>query len=103
MKSTRRQFLITSLGVASALTLSHEALAEAPVASESDPIARALGYKANAAQVPRAKYPKYVAGQTCRNCAYYQGKPTAALAPCTMLGGKRVAGGGWCNAYVKKG
>ena len=102
MKSTRRQFLITSLGAASALALSREALAEAPIVSESDPVARVLGYKANATKVDRAKYPGYVVGQTCGNCMYYQGSPTDVFAPCPLLGSKRVAGKGWCNAYVEK-
>ena len=102
MKSTRRQFLITSLGAVSALALSREALAEAPTVSESDPAARALGYKPNAAQVDRTKYPRYAVGQTCSNCVYYQGRPTDTFASCTLLGGKRVAGRGWCSVYVKK-
>ena len=102
MKSSRRTFLITSIGVASSLALSRQAFADAPKVSESDPTAVALGYKADAAQVDKAKYAKYAAGQDCANCSFYQGKPTDAWAPCPMFGGKQVSAKGWCSAYNKK-
>jgi hypothetical protein len=102
MKTSRRSFLITSLGVASSLALSREAFADAPKVAESDPTAQALGYKNDASQVDKAKYAKYAAGQMCSNCQFFQGKPTDAFAPCPMFGGKQVAGKGWCSAYTKK-
>ncbi|HEX7685145.1 MAG TPA: high-potential iron-sulfur protein [Trinickia sp.] len=103
MKSSRRTFLITSLGAASALALaSRQALADAPRVTESDPTAIALGYKMDATKVDKAKYPKYAAGEMCSNCQFFQGKPTDAFAPCPMFGGKQVAGKGWCSAYSKK-
>jgi len=102
MKSSRRTFLITSIGAVSALALSREALADAPKVAESDPTAQALGYKLDASQVDKAKYAKYVAGEDCGNCSFYQGKPTDAFAPCPMFAGKQVAAKGWCSAYNKK-
>lgn len=102
MKSSRRTFLITSLGAASALALSRQALADAPKVAESDPTAQVLGYKEDATKVDKAKYARYVAGQRCDNCSFYQGKTTDAYAPCPMFGGKQVSGKGWCNAYNKK-
>lgn len=103
MKSSRRTFLITSLGAVSALALScREALADAPKVTESDPTAVALGYKMDATKVDKAKYPKYAAGEKCSNCQFFQGKATDAFAPCPMFGGKQVANGGWCSAYSKK-
>ena len=102
MKSSRRTFLITSIGVASSLALSRQAFADAPKVSESDPTAQALGYKSNAAQVDKAKYAKYAAGQDCANCSFFQGKPTDAFAPCSIFGGKQVSAKGWCSAYNKK-
>ncbi|WP_116138253.1 high-potential iron-sulfur protein [Trinickia diaoshuihuensis] len=103
MKSSRRTFLITSLGAVSALALaSREALADAPKVAENDPTAVALGYKLDASKVDKAKYPKYAAGETCSNCQFFQGKPADAFAPCPMFGGKQVAGKGWCSAYSKK-
>jgi hypothetical protein len=102
MKSSRRTFLITSIGAVSALALSREALADAPKVAESDPTAQALGYKLDASQVDKAKYAKYAVGEDCGNCSFYQGKPTDAFAPCPMFAGKQVAAKGWCSAYNKK-
>lgn len=102
MKSSRRSFLITSIGVAATVALSRQAFADAPKVSESDPTAQALGYKADATKVDKAKFAKYAAGQDCGNCTFYQGKATDAWAPCPMFGGKQVAGKGWCSAYNKK-
>ncbi|APR34302.1 high-potential iron-sulfur protein [Paraburkholderia sp. SOS3] len=102
MKSSRRTFLITSIGAVSALALSREALADAPKVAESDPTAQALGYKLDATQVDKAKYAKYTAGEDCGNCSFYQGKPTDAFAPCPMFAGKQVSAKGWCSAYNKK-
>jgi hypothetical protein len=102
MKSSRRSFLITSIGVATTVALSRQAFADAPKASETDPTAQALGYKADASKVDKAKFAKYAAGQDCSNCTFYQGKAADAWAPCPMFGGKQVAGKGWCSAYNKK-
>ncbi len=103
MKSSRRTFLITSLGVVSSLALSRQAFAaDAAKVSESDPTAQALGYKEDATKVDKAKYPKYAAGQDCGNCSFYQGKATDAYAGCPMFAGKQVASKGWCSAYNKK-
>lgn len=102
MKTSRRTFMIATAGVASSLALSRLALADAPKVSESDPTAQALGYKADATKVDKAKYAKYAAGEDCGNCQFYQGKPGDAFAPCPMFGGKQVSGKGWCSAYNKK-
>ena len=74
----------------------------APMVSESDPIAMALGYKANASSVDKAKFPQYAAGSTCSNCALYQGAAGAASGPCPLYAGKAVSAKGWCSSYAKK-
>jgi hypothetical protein len=103
MKTSRRTFLISSIGVASTLALSRTAFAaDAPKVEESDPTAQALGYKLDASKVDKAKYTKFAAGQDCGNCSFYQGKPTDAFAPCPMFANKQVASKGWCSAYNKK-
>jgi hypothetical protein len=103
MKASRRTFILTSVGVASTFALgSRTAFADAPKVDEGDPTAQALGYKADASKVDKAKYAKYAAGQDCSNCQFYQGKPTDAFAPCPMFSGKQVSAKGWCSAYVKK-
>ena len=101
MKNSRRQFMILSAAGACTLALNGQVQAQAMV-SETDPQAVALGYKADASKVDKAKYPKYAAGQHCDNCALYQGKPGSAAAGCALFGAKQVAGKGWCSAYAKK-
>ena len=102
MKTSRRTFLISSIGVASTLALSRQAFADAPKVSETDPTAVALGYKTDATKVDKAKFAKYAPGEECGNCSFYQGKATDAYAPCPMFAGKQVASKGWCSAYNKK-
>lgn len=51
--------------------------------AETYPQAAALGYKADASKVDKAKFPEYAAGQVCDNCALYQGK-----AGCSLFAGK---------------
>jgi hypothetical protein len=102
MPCSRRQFIAIAATFASSSVLVGEARADAPMLSETDPTAQALGYRANAAQVDKAKYPKFQTGQTCSSCQLFQGKPGAANGPCQIFGGKIVNSGGWCSAYVKK-
>jgi hypothetical protein len=100
-KNSRRQFMILSAAGACTLALNGQVQAQAMVA-ETDPQAAALGYKANATSVDKAKYPNYAAGQVCGNCALYQGKADSAAGGCSLFGAKQVAGPGWCSAYAKK-
>lgn len=103
MRSQRRTFLMTAFGAASALAVSRAAFAAggAPL-SETDPQAKALGYKADAATVDKAKYPKFAAGQSCATCQLYQGKPPDPSGPCPLFASKVVEAKGWCSAWVKK-
>jgi hypothetical protein len=101
MKNSRRQFMILSAAGACTLALNSKVQAQAMVA-ETDPQAVALGYKADAAKVDKAKYAKYAAGQECDNCAMFQGKAGAAAGGCALFAGKQVSGKGWCSAYAKK-
>ncbi|GAB2902573.1 high-potential iron-sulfur protein [Paraburkholderia jirisanensis] len=102
MPFSRRAFVTTLAGFASGLPFISDAYADDGTISESDPTAQALGYKADATKVDRAKYSTYMAGETCANCQFYQGQATAPSAPCPLLGSKAVSGKGWCAGYVKK-
>jgi hypothetical protein len=99
MNKTRRTFLVTV--AAGSAALAPAARAQAKV-DEKDPQAVALGYASDASKVDTKKYPKYAAGQSCANCALYQGKPTDAAAGCPLFAGKQVAAKGWCSAWAKK-
>jgi hypothetical protein len=98
--TSRRQFIQSVPLWVSALFATHHAFAAD--LDPKDPQAVALGYVPDAARVDKAKFPKYATGQTCGNCALYQGKPADASGLCPLFAGKTVAARGWCNAYVKK-
>ena len=100
MQSSRRQFIIYSTAGLASLTMGSQAQAQAML-GEAEPTAVALGYKADAKTVVKAKFPKYADGQLCSNCMLYASKSPEA-GTCTIFPGKLVAGLGWCNAYVKK-
>jgi len=95
----RRNFIKMIPAACAGLAIAPALLAAPATVSESDPAAAALNYKANAKSV---KSPKYVAGQACKNCNFYQGAAGSANGPCPLFGGKLVSGNGWCSAYVKK-
>ncbi|MEN9589074.1 MAG: hypothetical protein RLZZ481_860 [Pseudomonadota bacterium] len=99
MTTSRRQFMMYSAGLAT-LPLAQQANAQALI-GEAEPQAVALGYKAVATQVDKAKFPKYVDGQVCSNCQLYVSKSPEA-GTCAIFPGKLVAGPAWCNAWVKK-
>src|SRR5271155_4190480 len=104
MSLSRRTFmengaiLIATVGVSS-LAWSDSA----PMLSESDPTALALGYKANASTVDTAKFAQYAPGQSCSNCTLYQGAVGTSSGPCAIFPGKAVSSKGWCASYAKKG
>ncbi|MDQ6627550.1 MAG: high-potential iron-sulfur protein [Pseudomonadota bacterium] len=101
--TTRRNFL-RAVPAAGAALIGGPVRAQtaAAVLDEKDPQAVALGYVADAKRVDKAKFPKYAPPQRCAACQFYQGAATLPTAPCTIFGGKRVAGPGWCSAYVVK-
>jgi hypothetical protein len=96
----RRVFLMSLATTAAAAgTLVHAQV----LLDETDPQAVALGYIADAKRADIKRFPKFVAGQNCANCALFQGKPTDKAAGCPLFAGKQVAGAGWCSAWAKKG
>lgn len=99
MKTSRRSFILFSMGAASSLALTRGAFADAAQVSETDPKAQALGYKQVASTVDKARFPNYVAGQNCSNCSLFQGKATDAWGGCMLFGDKQVAATGWCSSY----
>lgn len=101
MTPNRRVFMMQIATAAGATLVVQQASAQAMVA-ETDPQAVGVGYKADASKVDKAKFPKYAAGQTCANCALYQGKAGAASGGCGLFPGKQVAAKGWCSAWAKK-
>ena len=101
--TSRRRFIQIVPVAGAALFGARAATAQANMVSEKDPQAVALGYVADADKTDKAKYKQYAAGQTCVNCALYQGKASDATGGCPLFGTKQVAGKGWCSAWAKKG
>lgn len=101
--TSRRRFIQIVPVAGAALFGARAASAQANMVNEKDPQSVALGYVADATKVDKAKYKQYAAGQTCANCALYQGKAADAAAGCPLFGTKLVAGKGWCTAWAKKG
>lgn len=77
--------------------------ADLPKLSPDDPQAKALGYVHDAQDVDASAYPRYEAGQACRNCALFQGGDSDQWAGCSIFPGRAVNANGWCSAYVAKG
>ena len=98
----RRVFFMQAVVGCAAVGTALQAKAQAMVA-ETDAQAAALGYKADATKVDKAKQPKYAAGQLCSNCALFAGAAGAAAGACPLFAGKQVAAKGWCSAWAKKG
>jgi hypothetical protein len=100
MNTTRRKFLMLGVSIGSSLAMSGAAFADtANRLSETDPAAQAVGYREDASKVDKAKFPNYVAGQTCASCSLFQGKATDTYSGCTLFGTKQVAASGWCSSY----
>ena len=108
-KLGRRQFLTmgtkASCGALALAAIPIHLLAQDAVA-ETEPLAQAMGYVADASKVDTAKFPKRAgeagAQQFCHNCALYAGEADAESAPCSIFQNRLVAGAGWCNAWVAK-
>jgi hypothetical protein len=105
----RRNFLKLSVKAGSgaiALSAIPIHLAASDEVAEDEPLAQAMGYKADASSVDTAKFPKRAgeegAKQFCHNCALYAGTADDATAPCSIFQNRLVAAEGWCNAWVAK-
>jgi hypothetical protein len=96
----RRSFVLRAAAVGCLLAVV-QTDARADV-DEHDPLALALGYKEDTGKVDAAKYPNHTPSQQCSNCKQFQGQVTDASGGCTLFGGKKVAGKGWCSSWVKK-
>jgi hypothetical protein len=94
----RRCAALAALGVVAPVRFGWS---EEPARVDEDaPQAKALGYRHDAATVDKTRFPNFVEGSHCANCALYQGGEE--WGPCTLFAGQLVAAGGWCSAWAKK-
>lgn len=100
-KVTRRQFLaLPVFGVlGTTLMKSVQAQPTTQILSETNPQAIGLGYKMNTASIDRLRWTQFVPGQSCGNCALYQGAQASAQGPCKIFGRQVVMAAGWCSLY----
>ncbi len=76
---------------------------EAPA---SDPVATAIGYKADIKDIDYVKYPQRkkleAKNQFCKNCSIYT-SVNDSWGKCQMIAAGLVAADGWCGSWSKKG
>ena len=74
-------------------------------ASETDPMATALGYKHDATKADKKKYPQLnkpeAATQRCDNCNFYT-KENGSWGKCQLIQSGLVNSKGWCASWIKK-
>src|SRR5262245_49379156 len=76
-----------------------------PLLKESDPVAKSLGYSANAEKVDTKKWPKRsgpdAKQQRCETCMFYT-TIDAKHGKCQIFPNNSVEAKGWCNTWSKK-
>ena len=105
--SSRRSFLATAAVAASAALVGlkpHSARAAGdslPHLSESDPLAKSLGYQSKAKNVDKSKFPTYKAGERCGVCRFFQGTAgqSSGYGGCQIFAGYSVSADGWCASF----
>ena len=113
LKVSRRHFTLKALATFSAVLAAKHVVAQtAPKPTggdlpESDPVAKALGYYADASKVDVKKWPKKAGPegtkQNCANCQLYQAQAgETARGGCTLFPNRWVSTKGWCNGYIPK-
>lgn len=102
--TSRRSFVFVAIPAAAlAAAAARSASAQQPARlAETDAAAVALGYRHDATQVDKAKWPTFAPGRVCANCNLFAAKGNEEWAPCAAVGNRLVNAKGWCAAWVKK-
>jgi hypothetical protein len=100
--NSRRQFVLQLVPLAgAAVILPSRALAEdLPELTETDPMAKAVGFRLDTNKVDQSTFSTHTKEQTCGNCLHFM-KVGADRAKCDIFN-KTVPKGGWCAAYLKR-
>jgi len=119
--SNRRQFVKTSAltllaSIMAPSLLQNVFAAERPVKKEplppgttavpeTDPVAAAVGYKADVSKIDFKRYPKRklpeAKSQRCKNCVLYT-QVNGSWGKCQLLTAGLVDSSGWCGSWSKK-
>jgi hypothetical protein len=99
--TNRRDFIMKLVPLAgAAAVLPRVALADVPALTESDPMAKAMGFRLDTTKADQAKYPKHTNDQACAKCLHFT-QPGADSAKCDLFS-KIVPKGGWCSGFSKR-
>jgi hypothetical protein len=90
-----RLALGVGLAPIAAISMRPALAAEAPLLTVNAPEATAVKYVEDARQAKEAP-----AGNTCANCALYQGAYGSVRGPCQLFPGKDVKAAGWCSSWA---
>lgn len=105
---SRRAFLTSAAVAASAAAIglrprsASAAGASLPhLTDKNDPLAKSLGYRADAKDVNKAKFSTYKAGDHCSVCRFFKGTPgeKSGYAGCQLYSGYSVNAQGWCASF----
>jgi hypothetical protein len=103
---SRRAWLVAAASVsAGSLLRGRCAMAQAGKLPHLDariPIARSLGYVADATKINPKTEPTFKVGSRCANCAQLLGKPGEAWRPCAVFAGQLVSAHGWCRVWIPR-
>jgi hypothetical protein len=69
--------------------------ADLPLLSPDDPEAKKVKYTEDATKEKSA-----TKGNTCANCALYEGTYQSAQGPCQLFPNKHVKAAGWCSSWA---
>ena len=94
--------LLTGTGSGSAVAQAPGGSGNLPHLSQSDPLAKSLGYTDEASKADKAKFPNYKPGEICSKCRFYMGSGGQKYGPCQIFVGKDVSATGWCTSFAAK-
>jgi len=86
--------LLPMLTAAAVVQPAQAIAADAPLLSPGEPAAKAVKYTENASSAKGVP-----AGNSCANCALYQGTYGSIQGPCQLFAGKQVKAAGWCSSW----
>lgn len=99
MNTNRRRFMIKAVAsLAAASVLPQVAHATTEKLTEADPYAKSMGFRLNSADVDKAKYKRWVAGQQCSKCQLWGGKAGDEYGECSFFE-RYTPAGGWCKNF----
>ncbi len=97
----RREFVLKFVPMASAVALLPRiALADEPRLTETDPMAKVMGFRLDTTKANQAKYPRHTNEQMCGKCLHFT-NPGADSAKCDLFN-KIVPKGGWCSGFTSR-